>query len=350
MGSRQKLCYGVLNTGEHTGKQEPLMPCTRTSLAAFAVLLCSSLPACNMNRLTSLTVTPGPGAEVLSATGQTIQYKAIATYQSGQSSPVSSDVTDSVTWSASNPAVAAMSATGVATATGYGKTTITAEISGTLATSDVTVTASTTGSTAQPTLTILPAAGTSISPNVGETTQFLAIGDLSGSGELHDLTDNVYWQSSDVSVATINQSGLATTAGTAATTTTITAIATAANGSVLTASSTLTLAAQGSPVALPNLTIYEVGTDAAQGSISANPNLLTCSSQQSCSGFFQSGTTVTLSVAAQNLPFFGGWSKNCTGVGTPKQYATNGPLVTQSCSIILTNNQSVGAIFNAPAS
>ena len=324
------------------------MPFTRTISTAAAVLLCLSLPACNMNRLTSLTVTPGAGAEVLSATGQTVQYKAIAVYQSGQDAPVSSDVTDSVTWTASNPAVAAMSAAGVATATGFGKTTITAEISGTLATSDVTVTAPTAAPSVQPTLSILPAAGTSLSPNVGETTQFLAIGDLNGSGVLRDLTNNVYWQSSDVSVATIDQSGLATTAGTAATTTTITAIATAANGSVLTASSTLTLSAQGSPVALPTLTVYKVGSNAAQGTVSANPNLLSCSSQPTCSGFFQSGTTVTLSVAAQNLQFFGGWSNNCAGVGTAKQYATNGPFVTQSCTIALTNNQSVGAIFNAP--
>ncbi len=324
------------------------MPYIRTISTAAALLLCLSLPACNMNRLTSLTVTPGAGAEVLSAAGQTVQYKAIAIYQSGQNAPVSSDVTSSVTWTASNSAVAIISAAGVATATGFGKTTITAEIAGTLATSDVAVTAPTAASSAQPTLSILPAAGSSISPNIGETTQFLAIGDLSGSGKIHDLTDNVYWQSSDVSVATIDQSGLATTAGTAATTTTITAIATAANGSVLTASSTLTLAAQGSPVALPNLTVYKVGMSAAQGTVSANPNLLNCGSQLTCSGVFQSGTTVTLSVAAQNLPFFAGWSNNCTGVGAPKQYATNGPLVTQSCNITLTNNQSVGAIFNAP--
>ena len=177
----------------------------------------------------------------------------------------------------------------------------------------------------------------------------MAIRDRDGRGGGPRLTNQVQWQSSDVSVATIDQTGLATTAGTAATTTTITAIATATNGSVLTASSTLTLSTQGSPVALPNLTVYKVGAGAAQGTISATPNLLNCSSQLTCSGFFQSGTIVTLSIAAQNLPYFGGWSKNCAGVGTPKQYATNGPLVTQSCNITLTSNQSVGAIFDGPA-
>ena len=155
MGSSKRTCYGLFNTGI----QGPLMSFTRTVSAAVAVLLCLSLPACTMSRLTSLTVTPGAGAETLSATGQTVQYKAIATYQTGQASPVSTDVTKSVTWSASNAAVATMSAAGVATATGFGKTTVTAEINGTLATSDITVAASTSAPSVQPTLTILPAAG-----------------------------------------------------------------------------------------------------------------------------------------------------------------------------------------------
>ncbi len=286
-----------------------------------------------MSHLTGLTVVPGAGSETLTAAGQTVQYKALATYQTGRAAPVQSDVTDSVTWSASNAAVATMSAAGMATATGIGKTTITAESGGLVASSDVTVAVPSAASGAQPTLSVIP--GTATVTTIGEPTQFLAVGDLNGSGTVQDLTNRVKWQSSDVSVATIDQAGLATAVGVSSTGTTITAVVNAANGSVLTATSTLTSTTGGGSVTLPSLSVYKVG--GGTGTLSSAPAGLTCNPQNTCTGFFPLHSVVTLTAQPSGASTFGGWSANCVPGSTPTQ-----------CTVTMGNNETVGAIFNTP--
>jgi len=169
---------------------------------------------------------------------------------------------------------------------------------------------------------------------VGETTQFIAIGNLSGGGPAQDLTNKVRWVSSDVGVATIDQAGLATSVGALGdiSTSTITAIATTSSGSVITATGTQSMV-PGGTVNLPTLTLYKVGL--GDGTITSSPAGLTCGPHATCTGNFQLGATVTLTATPAAGSSFAGWSANCTSSGT-------------SCTIIMGNNDTVGAIFNVP--
>lgn len=108
--------------------------------------------------LTSLTVLPAD--QTVPASGQTVQYIAIGTFTGTQPTQ---DVTNQVTWSSSNPNVATISATGLATTVGtctQGQaTTITAALS--TFTGPATLTYGSCGQNVSPTLTIYgPGQGT----------------------------------------------------------------------------------------------------------------------------------------------------------------------------------------------
>jgi hypothetical protein len=383
------------------------------------------LPLAGCNSLKSIQVVPGPGVQVLNAVGQTAQYTAIATDQQGSATPTTSNITDSVTWSVSNPSVATISATGLATAVGIGYTLINAESGGVIANSDLTVagsssstpslavtpataTASATGQTTQfvangsltglgstqnltnsvvwgssnvavatitqgglatavgagmttitaqaggltanatltvslnsgqSTLTVIP--GTANATFTGETTQFIALGNLSGNGTTQNLTNNVLWLSSDTSVATIDQNGLATVFGAYSpntVSTTITAIGSSPTGSLITASSilqVLSVVGSSGTITLPTLAVYEVGT--GSGTVTSSPSPINCSASSStCSGSFQLNSAVTMTATPASGSSFGGWSSNCT------------PTNSLVCTVTMSNNETVGAIFNKP--
>jgi hypothetical protein len=165
--------------------------------------------------LQSITVQPAAGTVVLTALGQTAQYTAVGQSQIGTGLPTTGTV--SASWSVSDPSVASISSTGLATALGSGYTQIIAESNGITATSDLTVdVASSTGSggTTGATITsisIIPGAQTVASP--GETTQFIAIGTTS-SGSTVNLAGQVSWSASSAQIATIGVStGLAAAIG-----------------------------------------------------------------------------------------------------------------------------------------
>jgi trimeric autotransporter adhesin len=108
--------------------------------------------------LTSLTVFPVN--QTVTSTGQTVQYIAIGTFTGTQPTQ---DVTNQVTWSSSNPSVASISATGLATTAGtcsQGQaSTITAAYS--TFTGPATLTYGSCGQNVSPTLTIYgPGQGT----------------------------------------------------------------------------------------------------------------------------------------------------------------------------------------------
>ena len=146
-----------------------------------------------------------------------------------------SNITGSVTWSVSNPNVATISTTGLATAVGAGYTQVMAESGGITATSDMTVTipgstSGTTGSTIV-SLAIIPGSQSVASPT--QTTQFLAIGTTSSATTVN-LTGQVAWSSSSTQIATIGvATGLATAVGQGSTT--ITAIYTNSTGGTVVA-------------------------------------------------------------------------------------------------------------------
>jgi trimeric autotransporter adhesin len=397
-----------------------------------ALVLALALTGCS--KVEAISISPASGTVVLTTIGQTAQYRAIATEQFGSGSPTSSDITTSVAWSVSNPGVATINAAGVATAVSSGHAQINAEYNGMIATSDITVETSSSGSGSgsgggTPSITVIPGDATEtfvgettqfiasgsltgvgsaqnltsqvqwISSNVqvatvnqtglatavgagtttitaesgglnssatltvatsvasstptlelipgaggtatfaGETTQFIALGNLSGGTVTQNLTNSVTWYSSDVAVATIDQTGLATAVGanTTPTSTTITAIGATSSGSLITATSTLAVSPTGSAVNLPALAIYMTGT--GTGTVSSSPGTVLCGSSAagaSCTGTFTLNTTVTLTAAPATGSIFGGWSANCTPVvGNALQ-----------CTIKMANNETVGAIFN----
>jgi hypothetical protein len=334
------MCPPMIGTGA------PLMH-LRLRLAVFTAGFLLPLIGCGV-AVQSITVTPAAGTEVLNGPGQTAQFHALETTQMGSATPTNHDATQSVSWSSANAAVATVSGTGLVTAVAAGKATITATDGGVSGASDVTVTQS---AASTPTLIIIPSAGAATANSIGETTQFLAFGDLSGSGKLLDVTNSVHWYTSDIGIATIDQTGLATVTAVKipGTATTITAVGTTSSGSAITATSNLTIGATGGPLTLPTLAIYTAGN--GSGTITSSPGPINCGPQASpstCTGTFTLGATVTLTAKPSIGSSLGGWSSDCMPVTSS---ATVPPTPSLTCQITLTapnSNASVGAIFNMP--
>lgn len=127
----------------------------------------------------------------------TVQYSALGVY----SDNTNRDITDEVVWTSSDPAVATISADGLATAVAVGSTEINATLSGVSETTTLVV------------IRLVPIS-IAITPlhqivAVGETQQFTATGTYA-SGSTKDLTNEVAWTLSDPAVATIGADGLAT--------------------------------------------------------------------------------------------------------------------------------------------
>ncbi len=300
---------------------------SKTAILCFTIVATAlSVVSCNTAaKLTSIQLIPS-GAS-LTAVGETVQFKAIGTYEHGSHPVTTSDITSQVTWASSEVAVATISTSGLATAVGTGSTTVTASMGGVLA--DTTLGVSSQAVSALISISIIP--NPQVVTNVGEPTQFIAIGTFTTAPLTQDLTDQVTWQSSDVSVATINSAGLAI--GNQLGTTTITALETS-NGAVITGTSTLTVTVGGGTVTLPQLSIYEVG--AGTGTITSSPVGIDCTpvSAAGCTGNFVLGTVVTLTVTPSAGSTFGGWSSNCTTV------------TATTCTVTMSNNEPVGAILN----
>jgi hypothetical protein len=222
-----------------------LRPRASLLLVLLGLPLALSLAACN--KVQTLSIIPGPGIEVLTAAGQTAQYAAYAQEQMGSGPMTTANVTNSVTWSTSNPNIATINSSGLATAVGAGYVEITAVASdGAIASSDLTVELA--GSTTQstPSITILPS--TAAETFVGETTQFTATGNLTGIGNAQNVTNQVTWLSSNAQVATVNSSGLATAVG-AGTTMIV------AESGGLNASATVTVAISSTGTGTPSITV-----------------------------------------------------------------------------------------------
>jgi hypothetical protein len=256
------------------------------------------------------------------------------------------DLTTSVTWLSSNSSVASINAKGLATGISGGNTIITAELNGLTSSSTLSVSSTTSQPAIPATLTVIPAIDIAQITQVGETTQFLAIGNAVGSSTVQDLTNTVQWVSSDTSVATINASGLAT--GVAAvgsqSITAITALLTSPNGSVTAATSSLAVVATGGTVNLPTLSVYKTG--AGTGTITSSVGSINCGTGSGCTASFSSGTVVTLTAVPANGSSFGGWSSTCVPLAPN---GANPPYTAPyTCAATLTTNLSVGAVFNTP--
>jgi trimeric autotransporter adhesin len=167
--------------------------------------------------LVSITVAP---ASVSLAAGTQQQFTATGSFSDG-----STQVLTSATWSSSTASVMTVDANGLGQALAAGSSTITVTSGSMSGTAAVTVTGATLVS-----MTIAPLNSTM--PE-GATKQFTATGTFSDSST-EDLTATALWSSTDASVATIDNTGLAASGVTG--TTTITA-----SVGAISASTTLTV-------------------------------------------------------------------------------------------------------------
>ena len=132
--------------------------------------------------------------------GSTRQFTATGSYSDGSTQ----NLTDKAIWSSSNPAVAVVSNTGLASGVATGSSTIQAALGS--------VVAATALSVGPPVLNSITVTPTNPSILIETTQQFMAVGSYS-DGSTQNLTNFVTWSSSNTGVDAISASGLATANG-----------------------------------------------------------------------------------------------------------------------------------------
>jgi hypothetical protein len=202
--------------------------------------------------VTSISVIPG--TQSVSSTGQTSQFIAIGT----TSTAATLNLTNQVIWSSSSTQIVTIGATsGLATAVGRGTATITClytnPTGGTVVTGTATFTVSA-GTTQQFTSISITPNSQALSAS-GQTSQFIALGTSGSTGLQQDLTSSpqLKWSSSIPSIVSVSASGLAT--GLSAGNSTITAELTNSDGSVVSATASVTVSITPAPEPLLSLTI-----------------------------------------------------------------------------------------------
>ena len=267
----------VSSTGVVTGVNAGLTTIT-ASIRGFGGIITSNQAAITVVVPTSaeplVSLAVNPATQTASSVNQTAQFIAIATTDSGstvnltdQSARVDGATISAAKWTSSDPSVASVNpTTGVATALSAGTATITAIASnpdGSVVSGSAKYTVII-PSAPEPlvSLAIVPVAQSATA--VGQTAQYIAIGTTS-TGTTVNLTNQpatvggsiikaATWTSSNASTATIGSfTGLATAAG--AGVTTITAIASNPDGSVVTAVATYTVTLPSAPEPLVSLAI-----------------------------------------------------------------------------------------------
>jgi len=161
--------------------------------------------------------------------GVTQQFTATGTYSDG----TSFDLTGQVTWSSSDPSVANITSSGLATAITPGTTTLSAVFGGVSGSTTLTVNSATLSA-----LTVSPANPAITSIPVGVTEQFIATG-IYSDGTSFNITNQVSWSSSNPSIGAISNSGLATATAPGATTVTASSGAISGNTNLTVNSATL---------------------------------------------------------------------------------------------------------------
>jgi hypothetical protein len=240
------------------------------------------------------SITLYPASPTLPQLGQTTQFIALGIY-----SPASAnnDLTSVATWASSNIAIATISSAGLATAVACGTTTITSEYQGVVGQTPLAVQC--TGNQALQSITVLP--GNPTIPQIGQTTQFVALGTRVGGGEV-DLTSTATWSSSNTPVATVGTAGSGTAGSASAVscgTTTITAESETIVGSTL-----LTV----SCTAITSIELLVVKTGSVTNTtVISEPSGINCGTI--CGALFNEGTGITLTAT----PVPSSWT-NCDQV------------------------------------
>ena len=207
------------------------------------------------------------------------------------------DISREVEWSSSNDSIAIIDATGNITGMSAGTVTITATLDEITKTTSFTVSSATLSS-----ISINPSNGTI---GVGKAKLFKATGTYSDSTSF-DISDRVTWSSSDISIAVIQSSGIASGVSVG------TAFITAALGSVsettllnvsATTLSSITLSPSSSSIASGTLQIFEATGINSDGSTldltttavwsSSNTNVATVDSSGIATGVSSGTVTIT---------------------------------------------------------
>jgi hypothetical protein len=323
-------------------------------------------------QITSLTIYPG--SQSATAQAQQSQFFVLGTEGS---SGLPYDVSSQVVWTSSNEAVATIGTTGngtpgLATAVGTGTTTITTTFTNTdnskvVATAGYSVT---TGAAQEPLLSINVVPGGITVSNKGMTGQFLAFGTYSTTPTVRDLTNQVTWISLLPEVASIESGGGAGQVGGVATAQGYTGFSdiyaemSNPDGTVvLSNSQTFTCLDPNTKVCdqdvatpqLATLSVYNAGANTTTWLVTApsdtgTPNLIHCGPGSKtggsvCTGTYETGSTVVLTESPTGSGF-GGWSSGDGVAGVGCAPATGTTLLNSpTCTVTLTGNTSVGAIF-----
>jgi uncharacterized protein YjdB len=198
-----------------------------TVLATAAMAAALLLSSCNgffppAGSIVSLSLSP-TGAWIQPQSTQ--QFTATATYGNNSTG----DATSQVTWTSSATNIATVNSSGLVTAVAVGTSTITAKSNN----SSVSTTALVTVSTrVVRSISVSPSSQTLLL-STGQTQQYTATATFS-DGSFQDVTNSAAWTSSNGSVATIGNTGLAQPIGTGSTT-----ISASLQGQVGTASLTI---------------------------------------------------------------------------------------------------------------
>lgn len=343
-------------------------------------------------QVTSLTMLPSSLS--LTASGQTSQLILLGV---GGSTGLTTNLTSSpnVMWSSGTKTVATVSTSGLVTAVTAGTSTIVAQYTNTdnsvvTASASISVSISGTGTSLESitSLSIVPSSITVLDFQL--TGQFLAIGTFSQAPYVRDVTNlsTTTWLSSEPEIFTVgtnctgspnppatcagnagSSAGLATAFGNGSAT--IIAESSSPDGTIQQATATFSCPYQlpapptpGScypgeavaPTLLETLTIYNEGLNTTNWEVTAPSatgtlDVIHCgpgwtlgggTGGSVCTATYPEGTTVTVTATqpAGATGTFGGWSYNCTPTAA---ITANGP---NSCTVTLTANDSVGAIFN----
>ena len=181
----------VSNTDSTNGLASSLGTGTSNIMATFGAVSGATVLTVTPAILVSVTVSP---SNVRIAPGTTQRYTATGVY----SDSTSKDLTNTVAWTSSAPAIATIDETGMAYTVTAGDTSITASLGGITGATTLIVTESVLLS-----ITVSPDAP---SIPLGTTQQFSASGSYS-DGSSQDITASVRWSSSDATLSTISNTG-----------------------------------------------------------------------------------------------------------------------------------------------
>ncbi|GIW33092.1 Ig-like domain-containing protein [Meiothermus sp.] len=167
----------------------------RWLLLLFAALFLAACGGGGAPTISTIEVSPTTATKQV---GHTQQFTAVAKDAGGNTI---SGVT--FTWTTSNPSVATVNSSGLATAVAVGTATITASAGGKSGTATLTVQIP-----PPPAIETIEVSPTTATKQVGHTQQFTAVAKDAGGNTISGVTFT--WTSSDDGVATVNSSGLAT--------------------------------------------------------------------------------------------------------------------------------------------